>query len=50
MSFQVAPSTRIFAGAEYQAVGDFTQDAGGRRVRLDLGNSVFMRAGVSFSF
>jgi len=50
VSFQVAPSTRIFAGAEYQAVGDFTQDAGGRRARLDLGNSVFMRAGVSFSF
>lgn len=50
LSFQVAPSTRIFAGAEYQAVGDFTQDAGGRRARLDLGNSVFVRAGVSFSF
>ncbi|HKQ40381.1 MAG TPA: hypothetical protein VJ063_20070, partial [Verrucomicrobiae bacterium] len=50
ISYQVAPSTRIFAGAEYQAVGDFTQDAGGRRARLDLGNSVFVRAGVSFSF
>ena len=50
VSYQVAPSTRLFAGAEYQHVGDFTQDAGGKRARLDLGNSVFVKAGVSFSF
>ena len=50
VSFQVAPSTQLFAGAEYQHVGDFTQDAGGKRARLDLGNSVFVKAGVSFSF
>ena len=50
VAFQVTPSTRIFAGAEYQHVGDFTQDAGGRRAKLDLGESVFVKAGVSFSF
>jgi hypothetical protein len=50
VSFQLAPWARLFAGAEYQHVGDFTQHAGGKRARLDLGNSVFVKAGVSFSF
>ncbi len=50
VSYEVTPSTRLFAGAEYQHVGDFTQDAGGRRAELDLGNSVFVKMGITFSF
>lgn len=50
ISFQATSATRVFAGAEYQHVGDFTQDAGGKRARLDLGKTVFVKVGVSFSF
>ena len=50
ISFEVARATRLFAGAEYQYVGDFTQDAGGKRAKLELGNTVFVKAGISYSF
>jgi hypothetical protein len=40
----------IFGGLTYQNVGSFTQQAGGRNAKLDLGSTVFLNAGVGFSF
>lgn len=50
IAFQMTPATRLFAGAEYQFVGDFTQSESGKRAKVDLGKTVFVKVGVSFSF
>lgn len=42
--------TGLFGGITAQKLGDYDQVVGGRTARVDLGNSVGLRAGVSFKF
>jgi hypothetical protein len=41
---------RFFGGVNYQFVGDYIQKAGGKKVVLEMGESIFISAGVSYSF
>ena len=40
----------LLIALQYQTVGTFTQDVGDKRLELDLGNSLFLSAGVGFEF
>lgn len=40
----------FFAGASVQNFGDYRQSVGGRAARIDLGNSVGVRGGISIKF
>ena len=50
LSCAVTDRVNIFAGAQFQALGDFTQKIGNTKAELNLGESVFVTAGVGFSF
>jgi hypothetical protein len=50
LSCALSASTRIFAGAEYQNVGNFTQNLNGRTAVLNLSQSIFVDLGLSYSF
>lgn len=40
----------LFAGAQFQDVGTYTQNLGSRQARVDLSASVFVNVGLAFSF
>ncbi len=40
----------VEAGVQYQDIGNYNHDFGGRSVELDLSQSVFVHAGISYSF
>jgi hypothetical protein len=40
----------VQAGVQYQDIGAYNHNFGGRTVGLDLSNSIFVQAGVSYSF
>ena len=42
--------TELFAGAEFSHLTRFTQSAIGTSGKLDLGKSIFLNAGLRFSF
>lgn len=42
--------TGLFGGVSVQQLGDYNQSVGGRTARVDLGNSVGLRGGVSIKF
>ncbi len=42
--------TGLFAGVTMQKFGDYDQSVGGRTARIDLGNSVGLRGGISVKF
>jgi hypothetical protein len=46
----VSESIGIFAGVQYQYLGNSSVSAGGKEAELDLGKSVFVTIGLSFSF
>lgn len=48
--FKATDNIDIFAGAQFQHLGDYTQEAGGKEAELDFGQSVFAVFGVGFSF
>ena len=48
--YHVSDSVALSAGLQYQNVGTFTQSAGDKQVKLDLGTSVFLTAGLVFAF
>ena len=50
LSLAMSQKTRVFAGAQFQDVGTFSQIAGGRKAELDLGKSIFVTLGVSYEF
>ena len=49
-NYAVAENVKLFAGAQYQAAGTYSHKENGKKVELDLGNSVFVNLGVGFSF
>lgn len=50
VSFALSSVVSAFAGVEYQNVGDFSQTVNGRRVELNLGESIFIKGGLNYSF
>jgi hypothetical protein len=50
VSYQVAPNVTLFSSAQFQHVGDFTQNVNGKRAELDLGKSLFVTVGLNWSF
>jgi hypothetical protein len=49
-SYTFAPSWAVFAGAQFQDLGKYTHDAGGRQAVVDLRSAVFTTLGLSYSF
>ena len=43
-------SASVFAGVEFQYLGDFQQSALGRAAQLDLGQAVFCNTGLQWRF
>ena len=43
-------SASLFAGAQYQNVGQYTQSLNGRKAVLDLSKSIFVAIGFSYSY
>lgn len=50
ISYRISERWSLEAGAQFQALNGFDEDVGGRRVEIDLGQSVFVTAGVSYTF
>ena len=50
LSCSLSPSTRLFAGGEFEDVGNFTQNLNGRQAVLDLSRTVLVTFGLSYSF
>jgi hypothetical protein len=48
--FAINQNINLAVGAQYQSVGTYTHKENGRVAQLDLGNSVFLTAGLGFSF
>jgi hypothetical protein len=49
-AYQFTERWRVEAGAQYQDLGVYDHNFGGRVAELDLSKSLFVHAGVSFSF
>ena len=50
LNYDFSKRWSAFVGAQYQYLGDYTQKAGAKEVRLDLGKSVFVSIGAGYSF
>ena len=49
-SYALNERWRLFAGAQFQYAGDYNHKVAGKKAALDLGQSVFVPVGLSFSF
>jgi hypothetical protein len=50
LAYRIMPEGSLFAGGQFQYLGDFTQTAGGRGAQLDLRQSIFFIVGVQWHF
>jgi hypothetical protein len=50
LTYRISRPISAFAGAQFQALGDFNQRAAGRTAKLDLNQSVFFLAGIQWHF
>ena len=50
LAYRVCAAASLFAGAQFQYLGDFNQSVGGRNAQLDLSQSVFCVLGFEFHF
>jgi hypothetical protein len=50
VSYALTSRWSLFAGAQFQYAGDFNQHAGGKQAVINLGQSVLVPVGISFSF
>ena len=50
LAYRVAKAASLFAGAEFQYLGDFKQSVGGRSAQLDLSQSIFCLVGFELHF
>lgn len=48
--FWLNDTVNLSAGAQYQAAGTYSHKENGKKAQLDLGQSVFLTAGLGFSF
>jgi hypothetical protein len=49
-SWQLDRHWGVEIGAQFQDLGNYSHDFGGRTVQLDLSQSIFVEAGISYSF
>lgn len=49
-SYELRENVNLFAGAQFQAAGNYSHRERGKEVEMDLGKSVFINVGVGFSF
>ena len=49
-AYQISQRWGVEAGVQYQDIGVYDHNFGGRAVELDLSKSIFIHAGLSFSF
>ena len=50
LAYRFWRSASVFAGVEFEYLGEFQQAASGRSVRLDLSRTIFVKAGLQWSF
>jgi hypothetical protein len=50
MAYQLLPRASIFAGGQFQYLGEFNQSVGGRAAQLDLRRSIYLVVGVQWHF
>ncbi len=50
LAYQIIPEASLFAGGQFQYLGDFNQSAAGRNAQLDLRRSIFFVVGVQWHF
>jgi hypothetical protein len=50
LSYQISRRWSAFAGVQWQDVGQYSQNLGGKRAEVDMSSSFFMTLGVSYSF
>jgi hypothetical protein len=50
LSYAFNKSWSAAIGAQYQNVGRFSEQVGGKRAELDLSNSIFVTVGIGYSF
>jgi hypothetical protein len=50
LAYRLCTVASVFAGAQFQYLGDFNQNVAGRSVQLDLSQSVFVILGLQFHF
>jgi opacity protein-like surface antigen len=50
LDYQVTPHVSLFTSAQYHDLGSFSQSAGQKEAKLDMGGSLFVTAGVGFTF
>jgi hypothetical protein len=50
VNFAITEKVGLFTGAQYQHLASYNQQAAGRRAKIDLGNTIALTAGISFSF
>lgn len=50
LAYQVAPSASVFAGGQFQYLGEFNQNTSDRGAQLDLRRSIYFIMGVQWHF
>jgi hypothetical protein len=50
LAYRVARAASLFAGAQFQYLGEFNQSVGGRSAQLDLSQSIFCVLGLELHF
>lgn len=50
LAYRMTRATDVFAGFQYQNLGDYTQLVGGRNAVVNLGDSIFVTLGLGYSF
>jgi hypothetical protein len=48
--YAMTPSTSLFAGAQYEYLGNFSNTAGNEQAQLDMSSTVYILFGVEFDF
>jgi hypothetical protein len=50
LAYQIMPAASLFAGGQFQYLGEFSQTAAGRGAQVDLRHSIFFVVGVQWHF
>lgn len=48
--YNITDAVDVFTGVQFQHLGDYDHEVGGRKAEIDLGQSIFAVVGVGFSF
>jgi hypothetical protein len=50
LNYSITDRLSLYAGAQFQSMGDYTHSVGGRKAKLDLSSTIFVSAGLGYSF